>query len=1171
MPVCDFSSSSDSGSDSGSSVTGDSDTQGMSLLRAFTYGTYTEGDGKVRDEAEDGSSDDEEESLFVSNDDEAVYDAGLENPLSQPEEIQARNDNPTLEADSDTEVIPGSQGSWAEHGENSSEHIKSEDQDDHDLSEFDVSNFGLSKVRLPLQSAGTRTRRPRTYLGGVSRDDELESDGFQPEPSMESDDQEHTPRRHSRKRKRSASPGHRNDGDTSETYDDSVDGQAIQELADEEVQCDELRKLKQSGRISRPQRFDLIKLEGKIEQSRKRLGLDESSTARSERTQSSSSPAHRLDDRSSGRGYGSEVVDLTGDDVQDYATGSVTEEKTQPRKRRKPARDAAGAHARHLADMEAKRNKRAKAKSSLRASKRSASPNNSQIRDPSQLRIRGAKTTMPERANKALFNLLRHHDPIEESNRAKGPTADAGIHATTKKSQFEQLLANVPGNFDIHLRAENMKQVQEAAKRFGHSRVKAKDGGWLVKGMTTPLMAHQLLAADWMLSREFAPAEPYGGILADVMGLGKTLEMLAVVAGNPPSDKDRARGRRITLIVVPSSAVHQWISEIKRHCKKELTENLLHYKASKETPSYVYKYTDIIFTEVANAFLASEEGGTDHTMLTNSKTSAEEKSTLFRLKFFRVILDEAHAIKNYRSTKLYPYLKFLRAKWTNSFADFSKRFSNIHERRTQAQLNVVVSSLMIRRTYADKFLGRPLVSLPQAHPTIEMLDLSREERVIYEFKESLNQAMAARAAGKNIQIYLVYITRLRQAICHPFLLEGMIRDNFTIEEIRDLRSNLSQISGRSLVYEQIQHWCEMTNEVLDLSTFVPNASTLPLDQNESGYESSMDSHLRRLDAEMVLELMQCKVCGDSSTHPCQIIELCIEEHIETAKEDGLEARCPFCDNESTDFQAMEMPTIEDIPRMSAAQSQSQKRPRRQNRNSQKHGIKGKKVNELGLSVPGEDANGVSLTSGSKSSFLDACDKRPKEPLVSSTKMKAVKELVTRWQSEAPNDKIIIFTQFTLCAKILGRMLSSGKIKFLYYNGDMTIKERDKAVQAFERLKAIKVMIVSLRCGGTALNLTCANRVISVDLYWNHSIEQQAFGRVLRIGQKKEMHFVRLAVNDTIDQRILRMQLRKMRKIDRALQDTGEVTEGLSLAEVAELFGLTEDDEDDQAGIEVDEY
>ncbi|RYP09981.1 hypothetical protein DL765_008250 [Monosporascus sp. GIB2] len=626
MPVCDFSSSSDPGSDSGSPVTDDSDTQGMSLLRAFTYGNYTEGNGKAQAEAEDGNNNDEEESLFVSNADEAVYDAGLESLLPQPE------------------------------------HIKSEDRDDNDLRDFDVSSLGLSNVRLPLPSGGTRTRtrRPRTYLGGVSRDDELEADDFQPESSLESDGKEHIPSHHSRKRKRKAPPGHRNDGDTSDAYDDSVDEEAIQELADAKFQCVELRKLKQSGRISRSQRFDLIKLEGKIEQYRKRLGLDELSATYSERTQSPSSPAHRSDDPSSDRGYGSEVVDLTGDDGQEYAMRSVAAEETHPRKRRKPARDAAEAHARHLADMEAKQNKRVKVKSSLRTSERPASPNNSQLRGPSQLRIRGTKMAMPERANKALFNLLRHHDPIEESNRAKGPTADAGIHATTKKSQFEQLLANVPGNFDIHLRAENMKQIQEAAKRFGYSRVKAKDGGWLVKGMTTPLMAHQLLAADWMLSREFAPAEPYGGILADVMGLGKTLEMLAVVAGNPPSDEDKARGRRMTLIVVPSSAVYQWISEIKKHCKKELAENILYYKASKEYPNYVYKYTDIMitsFTEIANAFLASVEGGTDCAMLTNSKTSAEEKSTLFRLKFFRVILDEAHAIKNYRSASMSTFPK----------------------------------------------------------------------------------------------------------------------------------------------------------------------------------------------------------------------------------------------------------------------------------------------------------------------------------------------------------------------------------------------------------------------------------------------------------------------------------------------------------------------------------
>lgn len=87
----------------------------------------------------------------------------------------------------------------------------------------------------------------------------------------------------------------------------------------------------------------------------------------------------------------------------------------------------------------------------------------------------------------------------------------------------------------------------------------------------------------------------------------------------------------------------------------------------------------------------------------------------------------------------------------------------------------------------------------------------------------------------------------------------------------------------------------------------------------------------------------------------------------------------------------------------------------------------------------------------------------------------------------------------------------------------------------------------------------ANRVISVDLYWNHSVEQQAFGRVLRLGQEKETYFVRLVTDDTIDERILAMQERKMKGIEAALQDDGRVTKSLSLEEVAELFGITEHD------------
>lgn len=76
----------------------------------------------------------------------------------------------------------------------------------------------------------------------------------------------------------------------------------------------------------------------------------------------------------------------------------------------------------------------------------------------------------------------------------------------------------------------------------------------------------------------------------------------------------------------------------------------------------------------------------------------------------------------------------------------------------------------------------------------------------------------------------------------------------------------------------------------------------------------------------------------------------------------------------------------------------------------------------------------------------------------STKTRAVSKIVKQWQSEEPGDKIIIFTQFTLCVKVLGRMLNAEKIRFLYYNGDMSIPERDEAVRNFEQEDTIKVMV-----------------------------------------------------------------------------------------------------------------
>lgn len=76
-----------------------------------------------------------------------------------------------------------------------------------------------------------------------------------------------------------------------------------------------------------------------------------------------------------------------------------------------------------------------------------------------------------------------------------------------------------------------------------------------------------------MITRELSDHKPHGGLLADAMGLGKTLETLATMVGNPPSPEDIRKNQKTTLVVLPSSAVNQWMEEVATHVSIDLRFN----------------------------------------------------------------------------------------------------------------------------------------------------------------------------------------------------------------------------------------------------------------------------------------------------------------------------------------------------------------------------------------------------------------------------------------------------------------------------------------------------------------------------------------------------------------------------------------------------------------------
>lgn len=97
-------------------------------------------------------------------------------------------------------------------------------------------------------------------------------------------------------------------------------------------------------------------------------------------------------------------------------------------------------------------------------------------------------------------------------------------------------------------------------------------------------------------------------------------------------------------------------------------------------------------------------------------------------------------------------------------------------------------------------------------------------------------------------------------------------------------------------------------------------------------------------------------------------------------------------------------------------------------------------------------------------------------------------------------------------------------------------------------------VASIQCSGQALNLACANRVFIVDTWWNAAMEQQAFGRVYRMGQKKETYCARLLVRNSIDVRMNQLQLDKLSMVAKTITESDPSRAKLTREEIASLFG-----------------
>ncbi len=147
-------------------------------------------------------------------------------------------------------------------------------------------------------------------------------------------------------------------------------------------------------------------------------------------------------------------------------------------------------------------------------------------------------------------------------------------------------------------------------------------------------------------------------------------------------------------------------------------------------------------------------------------------------------------------------------------------------------------------------------------------------------------------------------------------------------------------------------------------------------------------------------------------------------------------------------------------------------------------------------------------------------------------------------------KILLFSQFTSMLELIEKKLGELKIKFVRLTGDT--RDRDTPVRTFQRGE-VPVFLISLKAGGTGLNLTAADTVIHYDPWWNPAVENQATDRAHRIGQDKTVFVYKLITQGTVEEKIQALQKRKRELVAGLLDDTGQTPLKLGDEELRALF------------------
>ncbi|CAG0888256.1 unnamed protein product, partial [Darwinula stevensoni] len=591
-------------------------------------------------------------------------------------------------------------------------------------------------------------------------------------------------------------------------------------------------------------------------------------------------------------------------------------------------------------------------------------------------------------------------------------------------------------------------------------------------GLKVHLMAHQREALTWLTWRE--TQVPPGGILADDMGLGKTLTMISLILKSKLEEDNKAQAdqekwlstseecrnlipSQATLVVAPASLLGQWEKEIENKVKRGLLETCIFHGPNRETSALHLAKHDVIITTY---MIIEKELG----------PKAKAMSLLGRIAWKRVILDEAHQVRNPKSqtsqavcklramhrwavtgtpvqnreTDLFSLLRFLRC---SPFDEHHVWKIWVENKSAQGmkRLNLLTKSLLLRRTkdQVNPKTGAPLVVLPEKKSFCHRMKLQPEEKVIYDHVLTFSQHA------------------LRQYLMKDSEREAQLEVRF---------------AG------------------------APGASAQPHGGPKIPGQDGMDVKAHHL---LVLLLRLRQIC----CHPGLIKSMLDSESRAGA---GIE------DEEEEDLDLLEQ------------------------------------LQGLSIRADGETVD-EAVTKKVFTSVNPVFN-----PTRRSTKIKMLLEQLqtTRDSSGSERDKIVVVSQWTSMLEIVKTHLQEAGFRVQGITGMVNIKERGKIVEDFNtNPRGAEVLLLSLGAGGVGLNLVGGNHLFLLDMHWNPQMESQAADRIYRMGQEKDITVHRFLCEETVEERILELQQKKLMLADNVLKGARNKANKISIEDLKTLFNM----------------